>query len=299
MTIQSASLTEILISGESALGTASGNVATLRVTSESLVPAISTIASDEIDSTRNVSDLNKVSSMAEGEVEFEFKDDHPTDVILQSLFGATQGNVAVGLVDNADTFNGTTQSSFTIEKKTSDGASTNLFQKFGGMVPSTLELTAESGSFVTGTVGFMGSTVNAMTTSASLTATDDATETTPYTTVDSDTTVLFDASADSVTYADYGALPGSAKVTAFSLTVYATDPTFYNNYINTTKFGLLMQVGSSASNYRFYLPEVVITSTQVLAGGNDEDVLMEIEFQAVKATVGSDVFTCKLVKNES
>lgn len=330
MTIQSASLTEILIQGESSLGTPSGNVATLRVTSESLVPAISTIASDEIDATRNVADLNKVSSQAEGEIEFEFKDDHPTDIILQGLFGAAQGNVAVGLVDDADTFNGTTQSSFTIEKKTSDGASTNLFQKFNGMVPSTLELTAESGSFVTGTVGFLGSKVNAMTTSASLTATDSATETTPYTTVSSDTTVLYDASADSVTYSDYGALPGSAKVTAFSLsidnglrpqtqigsadlagigsgrftvtgtmTVYATDITFYNNYINTTKFGLLLQVGSSASNYRFYLPEVKITSTQVLAGGNDEDVLMEIEWQAVKATVGSDTFTCKLVKNES
>ena len=84
MSIPSASLTEILIQKESSLGTPSGNVATLRVTSESLVPAVSTIASDEIDSTRNVADLNKVSAQGEGEIEFEFKDDHPTDVMLQS-----------------------------------------------------------------------------------------------------------------------------------------------------------------------------------------------------------------------
>jgi hypothetical protein len=333
MTIPSASLTEILISGESALGTASGNVAVLRVTSESLVPAVSTIASEEIDSTRNVSDLNKVSSMGEGEIEFEFKDDAPTDILLQSLIGTTAGNVAVGLVDDTDYFNGTTQSSFSIEKKTTDG-STPLYQEYNGMVPSTLELTAESGSFVTGTVGFMGSTVNAMSGSASLTATDSATETTPFTTVDTNTTVLYDASADSVTYADYGALPGSAKVTAFSisidnglraqtqigstdlagigagrftvtgsLTVYATNETLFNNYINTTKFGLMFQVGDSTNNYRFYLPEVKLTSAQVLAGGNDEDVLMELEWQAVKSTisgVNSDVpFTMKLVKNEA
>lgn len=333
MTIPSASLTEILISGESALGTASGNVAVLRVTSESLVPAVSTIASEEIDSTRNVSDLNKVSSMGEGEIEFEFKDDAPTDILLQSLIGTTAGNVAVGLVDDTDYFNGTTQSSFSIEKKTTDG-STPLYQAYNGMVPSTLELTAESGSFVTGTIGFMGSTVNAMSGSATLTATDSATETTPFTTVATETTVLYDASADSVTYSDYGALPGSAKVTAFSvsidnglraqtqigstdlagigagrftvtgsLTVYATDSTLFNNYINTTKFGLMFQVGDSTNNYRFYLPEVKLTSAQVLAGGNDEDVLMELEWQAVKSTIAlensGNPFTMKLVKNET
>ena len=51
------------------------------------------------------------------------------------------------------------------------------------------------------------------------------------------------------------------------------------------------------------MPEVMITSAQVLAGGNDEDVLMELEFQAVKTTIGGvnsgNPFTLKLVKNES
>ena len=47
------------------------------------------------------------------------------------------------------------------------------------------------------------------------------------------------------------------------------------------------------------MPEVIITSAQVLAGGNDEDVLMELEFQAVKTTVGSDDFTVALIKNQS
>ena len=333
MSIPSASLTEILIQKESSLGTPSGNVATLRVTSESLVPAVSTIASDEIDSTRNIADLNKVSAQGEGEIEFEFKDDHPTDVMLQSLLQSTGGNVAVGLVDNTDTFNGTTQTSFTIEKKTTDG-STNLFQKYNGMIPNTLELTAESGSFVTGTIGFLGSKVNAMTGSASLTATDAASETTPFTTVDADTTVKFDTSGTpTATFGDYAELTG-VKATAFSLsidnglrpqtqigstelagigsgrftvtgslTVYATDSTLFNNYINTTAFGLLLQVGASTGHYRFYMPEVKITSAQVLAGGNDEDVLMELEFQAVKTTIGGvnsgNPFTLKLVKNES
>jgi len=341
MSIPSASLTEILIQKESSLGSPSGNVATLRVTSESLVPAVSTIASEEIDSTRNVSDLNKVSSQGEGEIEFEFKDDHPTDVLLQSLLQSTGGNVAVGLVDDTDTFNGTTQTSFTIEKKTTDGT-TNLFQKYNGMIPNTLELTAESGSFVTGTIGFLGSKVNTMTGSASLTATDSASETTPFTTVDSNTTVKFDTDRTdnnggsggvSVLETDYDEISG-VKATAFSLsidnglraqhqigstdlagigsgrftvtgslTVYATDSTLFNNYINTTAFGLLLQVGDSTNNYRFYMPEVKITSAQVLAGGNDEDVLMELEFQAVKTTISgvnsSNPFTVKLVKNES
>ena len=333
MTLPTASLTTLLIQKETSLGVEAGNVATLRVTSESLVPAVSTIASEEIDGTRNVADLNKVSAMGEGEIELEFKDDHPTDSLLASLIGTSAIAVQDGLADTTEYFNGNTQTSFTIEKKTSDGTN-NLFQKYDGMVPTTLELTAESGSFVSGTIGFMGSGVNTMTTTAALTATDAASETTPFTTVAAETTVKYDESADSVSYGDYGALPGSAKVTAFSMsidngaraqtqigstdlagigtgrftltgsmTVYATDKTLFDNYINTTKFGLLIQVGDSTTNYRFYLPEVVITSAQVLAGGNDEDVLMELEWQAVKtniAGVNSDnSFTCKLVKNEA
>jgi hypothetical protein len=96
---------------------------------------------------------------------------------------------------------------------------------------------------------------------------------------------------------------GSGRFVATgSLTVYAnhTDSqTLFNNYINTTKFGICFQIGNSTDTYRFYLPEVIITSAQVLAGGNDEDVLMELEFQAVKTTIGSDTFTVQLVKNEA
>jgi hypothetical protein len=173
-----------------------------------------------------------------------------------------------------------------------------------------------------------------MDSSANLSITDVATSTAPFTTVDTNTLVKYDASADSVDYADYGDLPGSAKVTAFSIsidnglraqtqigstdlagigsgrftatgsmTVYATDETLYNNYINTTRFGLMFQVGDSSNNYRFYLPEVLITSAQVLASGNDDDVLLELEWQAVKTTVSGansdNAFTCKLVKNEA
>ena len=330
MTIPSASLTEVSLQLESSLaGSGTGNVATLRLTSEGLMPAVSTIASEEIDSTRNVSDLNKVSAQAEGDIEFEMSADS-YDALLTTVFQSADGNAGIveDMGDNVDHFNASTQQSFKIEKKTSDG-SNNLFQLYEGMVPGALEITAESGSFVTGTLSFLGSKINTMDASANLTSTVSY-ETQPFTTVDANTTVLFDASADSVTYSDYGALPGSAKVTAFSmsfdnglraqtqigstdlagigsgrftttgtLTVYATDATLFNNYVNTTKFGLMFQVGNSSDNYRFYLPEVVITSAEVLAGGNDDDVLMELEWQAVKTTVGADTFTCKLIKNEA
>jgi hypothetical protein len=333
MAIPSASLTSVAIQKESSLaGSGTSNIATLRITAESLLPAVSTITSEEIDATRNVADLNKVSSQVEGDIEFEMSSDAPTDVLLQSVFGATAGNVAVGLVDDTDTFNGTEQTSFKIEKKTTDGT-TDFFQLFEGVVPSTLELSAESGSFVSGTIGFLGSKINPMD-QTGLTINDAAGTTAPFTTVDTNTLVKYDASADSVTESDYGALPGSAKVTAFSIsidnglraqtqigstdlagigsgrftatgsmTVYATDETLYNNYINTTRFGLMFQVGDSSNNYRFYLPEVLITSAQVLASGNDDDVLLELEWQAVKTTVSGansdNAFTCKLVKNEA
>ena len=342
MTLPTASLTTLLIQKETSLGVEAGNVATLRVTSESLVPAVSTIASEEIDGTRNVADLNKVSAMGEGEIELEFKDDHPTDSLLASLLGTSAIAVEDGFTDNTDYFNGNTQTSFTIEKKTSDGTN-NLFQKYDGMVPTTLELTAESGSFVSGTIGFMGAGVNTMTTTASLSATDAASETVPFTTVDANTIVKFDtdrtdnnsgAGGVSVLETDYDEI-STVKTTSFSmsidngaraqtqigstdlagigtgrftvtgsLTVYATDKTLFDNYINTTAFGMLIQVGSTtpATTYRFYLPEVKITSAQVLAGGNDEDVLMEIEWQAVKTNItgvnSNNPFTMKFVKNE-
>tara|TARA_R100001509_G_scaffold162714_1_gene135046 strand:+ start:1010 stop:2011 length:1002 start_codon:yes stop_codon:yes gene_type:complete len=333
MGIPSASLTTIAIRKELTLaGLGTDTTASLRVTAESIVPAVSTIASEEIDSSRNVSDLNKVSSQAEGDIEFEFSADGPIDALITSVLQATGSgaNDVDNMADNTTYFNGTTQTSYAIEKKTSDG-STNFFQLYQGMVPNTLELTAESGSFVTGTVGFVGSKINAMSGSATLTSSL-TTTTQPFSTVHADTNIKFNTGAASTTNADYAELTnvvptafslnfdnglraqtqigstdlagiGAGRFTATgSLTVYANhadSQTLFNNYINTTRFGMCVQIGDSTNTYRFYMPEVIITSAQVLAGGNDEDVLMELEFQAVKTTVGSDDFTVALVKNQS
>ena len=333
MGIPSASLTTIAIQKESTLaGSRTDTVASIRATSESIVPAVSTIASEEIDATRNVSDLNKVSSQAEGDLEFEFSADGPIDALITSVMqaGEAGANDVDNAVDGTAYYNGTTQTSYAIEKKTTDG-STNFFQLYQGMVPNTLELTAESGSFVTGTVGFVGSKINAMAGSATLTSAL-TTSTQPFTTVDTNTNVKFNTGASSITTSDYAELTGVVP-TAFSLsfdnglraqtqigttdlagigagrftatgslTVYANhadSQTLFNNYINTTRFGMQIQIGDSTNNYRFYMPEVILTSAQVLAGGNDEDVLMELEFQAVKTTIGSQDFTVSLVKNQS
>jgi len=333
MGIPSASLTTIAIKKESTLaGSTTDTTASLRVTAESIIPAVSTIASEEIDATRNVSDLNKVSSQAEGDIEFEFSADGPTDALITSVLqsGGSGANDVDNMTDNTTYFNGTTQTSYAIEKKTSDG-STNFFQLYQGMVPASLELTGESGSFVTGTVGFVGSKINAMSGSATLTSTL-TTTTQPFSTVHADTNIKFNTGASSTAIGDYAELTnvvptafslnfdnglraqtqigttdlagiGAGRFTATgSLTVYAnhTDSqTLFNNYINTTRFGMCVQIGNSANTYRFYMPEVILTSAQVLAGGNDEDVLMELEFQAVKTTVGSDDFTVALIKNQS
>ena len=333
MGIPSASLTELTIQKEDSLaGSRSGTIATIRATSESIVPAVSTISSEEIDSTRNVSDLNKVSSQAEGDIEFEFSADGPIDAFITSVLqtGSSGANDVDLMNDNTSYQNGTTQSSYAIEKKTTDG-STNFFQLYQGMVPNTLELTAESGSFVTGTVGFVGAKINAMSGSATLTSTL-TTTTQPFSTVHQDPNITFNTGAASITNGDYAELTnvvptafslsfdnglraqtqigstdlagiGAGRFTATgSLTVYANhsdSQTLFNNYINTTRFGMCVQIGDSGNTYRFYMPEVIITSAQVLAGGNDEDVLMELEFQAVKTTVGSDTFTVQLVKNEA
>ncbi len=334
MGIPSASLTQLIIQKESALaGGRTDSKVPIRATSESIVAAVSTISSEEIDATRNVSDLNKVSSQAEGDIEFEFSADGPFDAFICAVLGTGSSKAPdVDLMaDNTSFINGTTQTSFAIEKKTTDGTS-DFYQLYQGMVPASLELTGESGSFVTGTVSFVGSKVNAMSGSQTLTSPAAATTTQPFSTVDTNTVIKFNDDAASVTNAGYDDLTGVVP-TAFSLnfdnglraqtqigttdlagigsgrfvatgslTVYANhadSQTLFNNYINTTKFGICFQIGNSTDNYRFYLPEVIITSAQVLAGGNDEDVLMELEFQAVKTTVGSDTFTVQLVKNES
>ena len=334
MGIPSASLTTIAIQKEDALaGATSGTVASLRVTAESIIPAVSTIASEEIDASRNVSDLNKVSSQAEGDIEFEFSADGPTDALITSVLqsGVSGANTTDNMTDNTTYFNGTTQTSYSIEKKTSDG-SANFFQLYEGMVPSSLELTGESGSFVTGTVGFVGSKINAMQNSSATLTSTLTTTTQPFSTVHADTNIKFNTGAASITNGDYAELTnvvptafslnfdnglraqtqigttdlagiGAGRFTATgSLTVYANhadSQTLFNNYINTTRFGMCMQIGDSTNTYRFYMPEVILTSAQVLAGGNDEDVLMELEFQAVKTTVGSDDFTVALIKNQS
>ena len=217
MAIPSASLTQLIIQKEDALaGSRSDSKVPIRATSESIVPAVSTISSEEIDSTRNVSDLNKVSSQAEGDIEFEFSADGPTDALITSVLqsGVSGANTTDNMTDNTTYFNATTQTSYSIEKKTSDG-SANFFQLYEGMVPSSLELTGESGSFVTGTVGFVGSKINAMSGSATLTSTL-TTTTQPFSTVHADTNIKFNTGASSTAIGDYAEL-NNVVPTAFSL----------------------------------------------------------------------------------
>ena len=283
MSIPSASLTEISLQLESTLaGSGTGNVATLRLTSDGLIPAVSTIASEEIDSTRNVSDLNKVSAQAEGDVEFEFSADS-YDALLSTVFQSADANAGVveDMGDNVAHFNASDQQSFKIEKKTTDGTN-NFFQLYEGMVPGALELTAESGSFVTGTISFLGSKINAMDQSANLSSTVSF-DTQPFTTVDTNTAVYFNTGAVAAddlanNYSDLSSVTatafsmtfenslraqtqigstdlagiGSGRFTATgTLTVYANDATLFNNYINTTKVGICFQIGNSTDNYRF------------------------------------------------
>ena len=229
-------------------------------------------------------------------------------VVSNSGAGSIQVTPALPSI-GADTFrireshlrNGTTLKSFLIEKAFTD---VNEFVSFTGMRVGTAELNIATGSILNGSFSFQGE--NAAAAGATVIAglispeTQEVAANDVYNAIDNVGNILIDGVADpdvcftelSFTVennlrfqpcvgqlASSGIGVGRTQVSG-SLAAYFVNRNFYEKYLNFETTSLSFTVALGGNVYLFDFPSFKFTNGEVVAGGNDQDVLVNMEFTA-------------------
>jgi hypothetical protein len=224
--------------------------------------------------------------------------------------GAGSITVSPGLpIVGVDTFrireshlrNGTTLKSFLLEKEFSD---VTEFFSFSGMRVGTASLNIAPGAILTGAFEFQGETATMQ--SASIIDGLISPQTIPvasndvFNAVDNIGNILIDGAEDStlcfteVSFSMDNALRtqpcigqlensgigiGRLQVNG-TLIAYFEDRAFFERYLNFTTTSLSFTATLGGNTYLFDFPSFKFTGGEVVAGGNDQDVLASMEFTA-------------------
>jgi hypothetical protein len=197
--------------------------------------------------------------------------------------------------------NGVTLKSFLIEKAFTD---VNEFVTFTGMRVGTAELNVATGSILNGSFSFSGE--NATAQGASVIAGLVSPETVEvaandvFNAIDNVGNILIDGVPDpDVCFTELsfsiennlrfqpcvgqlessGIGVGRTQVTG-TLAAYFVNRNFYEKYLNFETTALSFTVTLGGNTYLFDFPSFKFTSGEVVAGGNDQDVLVNMEFTA-------------------
>lgn len=261
-----------------------------RFVSESLNANIENETSNEIRADRNVTDLIQVGADAGGSVDFELSYGS-FDAWLESLmFGAWSTNV----LKNANT-----QKSFTIEKTFEAGA-TDQYHRFTGCVANSLSLAVQAKKVVTGTFDFVAkgaTTGQAIISGATYTA--------------ANSNPVINAAANFGSLAMTGVTSpelmslnlkitnnlrrqdvvgsldargigtGRFEVTG-DLVAYFTNAEIYDLFLAGTATDLAFRLGGASSlKYLFEMANIKFEKGEIIAGGNDQDVMAKMSFRAL------------------
>lgn len=197
--------------------------------------------------------------------------------------------------------NSTILKSFLIEKAFTD---VSEFLSFTGMRVGTAELSIATGSILNGSFSFSGENATAQGTSviAGL-ASPESVEVAAndvFNAIDNVGNILIDGVVDStVCFTEIsfsiennlrfqpcvgqlessGIGVGRMQVTG-TLAAYFVNRNFYDKYLNFTTTALSFTITLGGDTYLFDFPSFKFTSGEVVAGGNDQDVLVNMEFTA-------------------
>ncbi len=261
-----------------------------RFTGEGLNANRETVTSNEIRADRNVTDVIQTGQNAGGNVDIELSYGSFDDWLESLMFNTWSTNVLK---------NGTTQKSFTLEKTFEAGA-TDQFHRFTGAVANSLSLSIQAGQLVTGSFDFLAQ--GADTSQAILTG---ATYTAP------NSNDVINAAADFAGLAVTGAT--SPQLTALNLNIvnnlrqqrvigsldsaglgtgrfevtgdfnaYFANQEIYDMFLAGTATDLTFSLGGASSKkYTFAMDKIKFESGEILAGGNDQDVLQNFTFRAI------------------
>ena len=201
--------------------------------------------------------------------------------------------------------NGTTRKSFQIEKLFSD-LSPLQYQRFSGMRVGSMDLNIAPGAIINGSFSFQGKElVSGSSSAGSQTAavsTDDVMSAVDNITdirIDGDgiadvaacfTNVQFTVENNLRDQPCIGSLAlggigiGRTNVSG-TIEAYFRDRSLFDKYLNFTTTSVSFRATLAGDSYVFDFPAVKFTSGEVVAGGNDQDVLVSMEFEAKRDPV--------------
>lgn len=275
----------------------------LEITGESLNPSRESTTSQSFRSDRQVPGQTTVGETAAGDLNIELK----YGGVIDDLLAATlQSDWADDVVSN-----GVTRKSFTIQKEFPD-ATGDKVQIYRGAEFSTMSMEISTGAIVTATFGVMARTF--VSAGASIMSTTVPAPTTQFMSSVADGFALevdgtsYDNGIQSFSFSlDNGAREqrqigtkdlagigmGRSNLTG-TLTAYfnGTNP-LYTAYKNDVPVELVIEVPDVDGNaYRFTFHAIKLSNATIVAGGLDQDVVMEVPFQAIMG--GDDNLTVSI-----
>ena len=261
-----------------------------RYTGESLEHSKTMNNSQEIRSDGNIPDITEMSSENTGSLDFELSYEALDTFLEGVLLGSWSSNVLK---------NGRAIKSFSIEKHFGGSGISKPYHLFKGMSANTLNLTLPAGGFVTGSVGFTGTSVEANT-ARKQSAAYSAAPTNRVMTGVSNVTSISDAGSavarimnatlsvtnnlrtrpvlgstvtESMGY-------GYVEVTG-TISAYFQTGGLYDKFIGQNDSSLSFVLSDTAGNaYTILLPKVKYVSGTITAGGVNSDVMSDIGFSA-------------------
>lgn len=308
MAIASTADAKLIFAPQSAFGsTATTGFQYMRFNSESLVFAAETTTSEEITTSRGVSDVVRTAGGASGDIEFEMSYDAVTDYILEGVLQDTAWATNV-------LTNGNVQQYFTIEKQfTGTGAEYLLMED---AAVSGLEVNIEQGALVTATASFLGSNLTtgagSSTTSAAITAAGSNTVASGVgsgvaiklgavggTSVELDNVQSCSFSIDNglreqrrIGTSTLAGVGSGRFVVTGELVAYFEDDAEYALFMSETARELEIDIiATDSKGYSFSFPSVKYTTAEVLASGIDSDIVVAFEWQALEHSTGSCILT--------
>jgi len=260
----------------------------LRMTGETLAPAIQYVSSNEIRPDRNVADMTRVGQEAAGDINFELSYGSFDDLLEGLFFNTWATNVLK---------NGITKKSFTIEK--TYAANSNQFHRYPGSVVNSLSLNMNAKEIVTGSFNVMCQTttsaqaiiagatytepnanpvLNAANNFASLSMTGGGTV--QLRTLSLNITNNLEQQSVMGQVASKGIRAGQVMVTG-EAEAYFDSQELFELFLADTATDLTFSLGGASTlKYVFFIPKLKLTANNVSADGNNQDVMQKISFQA-------------------
>lgn len=275
-----------------------GTAATaIRMTGENLNFSPNTIQSAELSPTADVTDLIDVGGATEGGFNFELSYGAPFHTLLEhALRGSFSSNVLDGAVESK---------SLTIEKVFDVGGSIVSF-RFPGLRVNTLSLNIQPRQIVNGTVDFRG--LKPVVGATQFYGTPDAANTGDIMSASDVGTITVGGITGTFNYTDLSVQLtnnlrelaeigdddpvdiryGQREITGRFVPYFNEDgANVYNALVNGTPFSIQIPLSDGTDSYTLEFPVCKFSSGNVLAGGNNTDVLADMSFTALRGALTS------------